>query len=217
VRRIGRQAKDGKLSLVSDNGTKISLRDQFLVFQFNNKMEGPTILEASLVEPKIAGSPNEPDVRVVMEMLSFNLGSNEATDKDTRATMRINFGKDQSSTDKHFDTLFWSIAAGLELYNSYTNKRAESKELNGDFNKAFGNRPIDIPGGLGQLSFQVVKHKEQSWWRKLLGFAHSETAKSLVSMLGFPGITTQAIALIDELLGRLEDSAPDVLFTSPSM
>lgn len=217
VRRVGRRAEESMLSLKSDSGAAVSLGDQFIVFQFNNQMEGPTILEASQVEPKIAGSPNEPDVRVAMEMLSFNLGANEGIDQDTRATMRINFGKDQSSTDKRFDTVFWSIAAGLQLYDSYKNKRTESKNLNGDFGKAFANRPIEIPGGLGQLSFQVVKHKEPPWWKKLFGFAHSDTAKSLVSVLGFPAITTQAITLIDELLGRLVDSEPEVLFGSAPM
>jgi hypothetical protein len=217
VRTVGRGAEESMLSLKSDSGAGVSLSDQFLVFQFNNQLEGPTILEASKVEPKIVGSPNEPDVRLAMEMLSFNLGANESIDENTRATMRINFGKDQSSTDKRFDTAFWSIAAGLQLYDSYKNKRTESKDLKGDFGKAFGNRPIEIPGGLGQLSFQVVKHKEPPWWKKLLGFAHSDTAKSLVSVLGFPAITTQAIALIDELLGRLADSEPEVLFSSVPM
>jgi len=201
----------------SDSGAGVSLADQFIVFQFNNQLDGPTILEASQVEPKIAGSPTEPDVRVALEMLSFNLGANEGIDPDTRATMRINFGKDQSSTDKHFDTVFWSIAAGLQLYDSYKGKRTESKDLNGDFGKAFANRPIEIPGGLGQLSFQVVKHKEPPWWKKLLGFAQSDTAKSLVSVLGFPAVTTQAISLIDELLGRLVDAEPEVLFGSAPM
>ena len=150
-------------------------------------------------------------------MLSFHVGANEPIDKDTRATMRITFGKDQSSTDQRFDTLFWSIAAGLQLYDSAKNKPAESKDLNGDFRKAFGNRPIAIPGGLGRLSFQVIKHKEPAWWRKLVGFAQSDTAKSLVSILGFPAITTQAIALIDEQVGRLDDSAPAILFKSIPM
>ncbi len=217
VRGLSRTAEGGMLDVRSDSGAAVSLGDQFIVFQFNNKLEGPTILEASQVEPKIAGSPSEPDVRVALEMLSFNLGANERIDPETRATMRINFGKDQSSTDKYFDTVFWSIAAGLQLYDSYKNKRAESKDLNGDFSKAFGKRPIDIPGGLGQLSFQVVKHKEPPWWKKLMGFAHGETAKSLVSVLGFPAITTQAIALIDKLLGRLVDSEPEVLFGSNPM
>jgi hypothetical protein len=86
-------------------------------------------------------------------------------DKATDATMRINFGKDENSRDKAFDTLFWSIAAGLKLYDQAKNKRAESKEFKGDFRKACGNRPIEIPGGLGKLSFEVVKHKEPAWWQ----------------------------------------------------
>lgn len=217
VQRVGRAGAAVEPTVLSDSGAKASLSDQFVVFQFNPDLQGPTILEASRVEPKIVGSPAEPDVRMAVEMLSFNLGAKEVVEEGTRATMRLNIGKDPSSTDKRFDAAFWSIAAGLQLYDGYKHARAESKELNGDFQKAFGNRPIDIPGGLGQLSFQVVQHKEPPWWRKLLGFAQGDTAKNLVSVLGFPAITTQAIGLIDELLGRLEDSEPKVLFGSPPM
>lgn len=217
VKRVGRPRQKNELRLMTDSGAQVELADQFLVFQLNNELESPTILECSKVEPKITGSADEPDVLVALEMLSFHIGSNEGIQEDTRATMRINFGKDQSSTDKHLDTLFWSIAAGLQLYDSYKNKRSESKDLRGDFPKAFGNRPIEIPGGLGELSFQVIKHKEPSWWRKMLGFAQSETSRQLVSVLGFPAITTHAIGVIDELLGRLEDSEPEVLFRSMPM
>jgi hypothetical protein len=205
------------LFLATDSRTKVDLADQFIVFQLSNQIEGPSILESSQVTPKIEGARDEPDVLVALEMLSFHTGANEQIDPDARATMRINFGKDESSTDKRFDTVFWSIAAGLKLYDQVKNQKAESKEFRTDFHKAFGNRPIEIPGGLGKLSFEVVKHREPAWWQRIFKFLQSDIAKNLVSVLGFPAITIQAIGVLDELLNRLTDSEPEVLFKSLPM
>jgi hypothetical protein len=169
------------------------------------------------VEPSIEGSSEEPDVLATMQLLSFNLGSSEEISPDTRATMRINFGKDENSRDKYFDTAFWSIAAGLKLYDEARGKQTESKDLQVDFRKAFGNRPVEIPGGLSKLSFEVVQHTEPAWWQKIFRFAGSGAAKNLISVLGFPAITYQAIGVLDELLNKLVDSQPKVLFKSLPM
>lgn len=213
----GSSEKERTLRMSSDSGRGVDLSDQFIIFQLNNQLEGPTIIESSQVEPKIVGDAKEADVLVGLELLSFHTGADEQIDPDTRATLRINFGKDESSTDKKFDTVFWSIAAGLKLYDQVKNKPAESKELKSDLQKAFCNRPIEIPGGLGKLSFEVVKHREPAWWQKIFGFMQGETGKGLVSALGFPAITHQAIDLLDELLNRLTDSEPEVLFKSLPM
>jgi len=212
----GAVGPDG-LALASDRGSQIDLSKQFIVFQLSSQSDGPSIVESSKVEPGIDGSTDEPDVLVALEMLSFHIGESENVEPDTRATMRINVGKDQSSTDKRFDTLFWSIAAGLKLYNQTKHTRAESKEFKADFRRAFGNRPVEIPGGLGRLSFEVIKHKEPPWWKRIFGFLQSDTAQSLVSVLGFPAITNQAIDVLDELLNRLSDSEPEPLFKSLPM
>src|SRR5262249_9470869 len=113
--------------------------------------------------------------------------------------------------------VFWSIAAGLSLYNQANNAKPESKDYKADLQRAFGNRPIEIPGGLGRLSFEVIKHKEPPWWKRIFQFAQSETGQSLVSLLGFPAITRQAIAVIDQLLDRLVDAQPEPLFKSLPM
>lgn len=212
--------KVGGIAVAADSKTPVepaALQDQFVVFQMNPKAEGPTIFESSQVDPLIEGSPEEPDVLVSLEMLSFNLGANEPVDKAASATMRINFGKDENSRDKAFDTLFWSIAAGLKLHDQAKNKRAESKEFKGDFRRACGNRPIEIPGGLGKLCFEVVKHQEPAWWQKIFNFVGGDAGKSLISVLGFPAVTYQAIGMLDELLNRLMDSKPEVLFKSLPM
>lgn len=190
------------------------LPDQFVVFQLSTQAQGPTILEASQVEPGIDGSDEEPDVLVSLQLLSFNVGAGIEIPDDSRATVRLTFGKDETSRDKYFDAAFWSIAAGLKLYDETKRKPAAGKDLSADFRKAFGNRPIEIPGGLGKLTFEVVRHKEPAWWQKVFRFATGDTGKSLISVLGFPAITTQAIGVVDELLNRLVDNEPEMLFKS---
>lgn len=206
-----------ELFLATDSRSKVDLHDQFIVFQMNNQLDGPPILESSQVAPKLEGSKNEPDVMVALEMVSFYLGEKEHIEPDTRATMRITFGKDESSTDKGFDTVFWSIAAGLRLYEQTANKAPQSKDFKMDLQRAFGKRPIEIYGGLGKLSFEVVKHREPSWWTRVFKFLQGDTGKSLVSVLGFPAITSQAIDMLDELLNRLTESEPEILFKSIPM
>jgi hypothetical protein len=188
------------------------MADQFILFQFSSEKEGPAILESSQVEPSIDGSDTEPDVLMGMEMLSFNLASNEGVDPATKATIRINIGKDETSRDKYFDTVFWSIAAGLDLYNG--KERTPGKDLKANFQKAFGNRPVEIPGGLSKMTFEVVKHKEPAWWQQIFKFLQSDTGKTLVSTIGFPAISSQAISMLDQLLNRLTDSQPTILFKS---
>ncbi|MDB5384949.1 MAG: hypothetical protein JWM11_595 [Planctomycetaceae bacterium] len=215
-----RSGRDNEFVFTSDKGEAMSprlLQDQFVAFQLNDRQDGPTILESSQVEPSIEGSSEEPDVLATMQLLSFNLGSSEEISPDTRATMRINFGKDENSRDKYFDTAFWSIAAGLKLYDEARGKQTESKDLQVDFRKAFGNRPVEIPGGLSKLSFEVVQHTEPAWLQKIFRFAGSGAAKNLISVLGFPAFTYQAIGVLDELLNKLVDSQPKVLFKSLPM
>lgn len=207
-------------AFVSDDGSAVSpddLKDQFVVFQLNDTMDGPAILNAEAVQPKLAGSDDEPDVLTKLNLLSFHVGADEKIDKDTRATMRINFGKDPSSTDRSFDTVFWAIVAGLKLYNESTGQPAQTKELSADINRAFGNRPIEIPGGLGNLSFEVVKHAEPKWWQKVFSFLQGGTGQALTSALGFPAVTQAAIGIIDELVGRLAEEEPEILFKSRPM
>ncbi|WP_353778484.1 hypothetical protein [Winogradskyella sp. 3972H.M.0a.05] len=190
------------------------LSNQFIAFQLSNKKDGPAILESSEVTSSIKGSTEEPDVLMNLEMQSFHIGKDVDVDKNTRATMRINIGKDENSTDKYFDTAFWSIAAGLDLYNKAKQKPADPKDLKADFKQAFGNRPIEIPGGLSKMTFEVVKHREPKWWQRIFKFLQSDTGKSLTSTLGFPAITNNAISLLDELLNKLDRSEPDILFKS---
>jgi hypothetical protein len=138
ITTLGLSGQGANVSLVTDGRTALdqaSLKNQFVAFQVNSQPTGPMSLESSQVEPSIDGSPEDPDVLVSLEMLSFNLGAKEGIDKDACATMRLNFGKDESSRDKYFDTAFWSIAAGLKLYDEAKGKKAAGKDLNSDFRK----------------------------------------------------------------------------------
>lgn len=207
----------GAVSFMKDtfpNPSMLDLSNQFMNFQLSNSLDQPSILESSQVEPILRGSNDQPDVLVNLEMLSFHVGANENIDKNSRATIRINIGKDENSRDKYFDTAFWSIAAGLNLYNQAKNKVAEPKDLKSDFKQAFGNRPIEIPGGLSKMTFEVVKHREPKWWQNIFRFLQSDTGKSLISTVGFPAITSSAINMLDELLSRLDKSEPEILFKS---
>lgn len=188
--------------------------NQFLVFQLNNSETGGTLLETSEVAPKMEGGDNEPDVQISMEMIAFHVGKNEGIPEDTRATMRLVIGKDENSRDKYFDTAFWTIAAGLRLYDQANGKTTESKDLKADFTKAFGKRPIEIPGGLARMTFEVVKHKEPAWWQRVFGFLQSGTGQALTSVIGFPAITQTAIGMVDELLNKLSEDVTGVLFKS---
>lgn len=201
-------AKQGK-SIKEDE-----LSNQFIAFQLSNEIDGPAILDSTEVTSSIKGSSQEPDVLMSLEMQSFHIANNIPIDKNSRATMRINIGKDKDSTDKKFDTAFWSIATGLDLYNKTKNKPSEPKDLKADFKQAFGNRPIEIPGGLANMTFEVVKHRDPKWWQRIFKFLQSDTGKTLTSTLGFPAITTNAINMIDELLNKLDKSDPDILFKS---
>ncbi|MDP2890477.1 MAG: hypothetical protein Q8P34_16115 [Bacteroidota bacterium] len=207
----------GAVSYVKDNfpnPSMLDLSNQFVNFQLSNTLDKPSIQESSQVEPILKGSNEQPDMLVNLEMLSFHIGANENIDKNSRATIRINIGKDENSRDKYFDTAFWSIAAGLNLYNQAKNKTADPKELKSDFRQAFGNRPIEIPGGLSKMTFEVVKHREPKWWQNIFKFLQSDTGKSLISTVGFPAISSTAINMLDELLNRLDKSEPEILFKS---
>lgn len=191
------------------------LADQFLVFQFDKQEDGDSILDPTDVEPSLHGSEDTPDVLAQLQMVSFHAGDDDV-EKDTKATLRIDLGKDKSSNST-LDTLFWSLSAGMNLYSEQKGAKAEGGDLNADFSSAFANRPIEIPGGLAELSFEVVKHREPRWWERVFKFLQSGTGTTLTSAVGFPAITTKAVGFIDELVGRLHDDRPEYLFRSRPM
>jgi hypothetical protein len=207
-----------------DDGTPASrddLSDQFIVYQISKVAEGPALLDATAVQPALVGSADQPDVLARLNLASFHVGKGENIDPDTRATMRITFGADPSSSTRMLDTAFWAVAAGLKLYAQGQDGKgggvAQDKQLATDINRAFANRPVEVSGGLGLLSFEVVRHQEPQWWQKLFDFARSGSGQALSTALGFPAITQPALALVDELLNRLAEDKHEVLFQSAPM
>lgn len=164
--------------------------------------------------PSLEGTAEKPDVRARIEMLAFNPGK-IATD-DTRATLRLDVGQDSLSTSK-LQPLFWSIAAGLDLSEAIKGgDPGTPTRYRDDFTANFGERPIEVPGGLAELRFEVVTHPEKPWWREIFSFLTSDTAKTLISAFGFPGIATEAIKIIDQAFDLLGDDHR-VLFRSSKM
>lgn len=214
--RASNREKERSTALPIETAAAGGFDNQFFVFQLNPASEGPAILEATEVTPSIDGSAESPDVLVSLEMLAFHLGGSIGLDPKSSATMRINFGKDESSTDRRFDTVFWSVAAGLKLYNEAAGAPSTGRDFRTDIQPAFGRRPIEIYGGLGRMSFEVVKHPAERWWESLFRFGQSETARQLVSVLGFPAISTHAISLVDQLLNRFQGEG-EILFKSRPM
>ena len=201
-----------------DDGSAASrddLADQFIVYQISKQVEGPALLDPTAVQPGLAGSSDQPDVLARLNLASFHIGQGEDIAPDTRATMRITFGADPSSSSRMLDTAFWAVAAGLKLYQN--GAVAQDKQLATDLNRAFANRPVEIAGGLGLLSFEVVRHEEPKWWQRLFSFAQGPGGQALTSVLGFPAITQPALAMVDELLGRLAEDTHEVLFQSAPM
>ncbi len=193
------------------------LANQFIVFQVLGTDTNLTVAEASTVEPVFEGSPDKPDVCMGIEMQSFHVGQNEDVDKNTRATMRLIIGKDKNSSDRFFENVYWTVTAGLSLFNEDKNRKSKPEEFKADITKSLGNRAIEIPGGLANMTFEVVKHKEPKWWQRAFGFLQSDVGKSLISVVGFPGITEGAINMLDEMFERFDKNSTEVLFGSRPM
>lgn len=217
--RSGFREFEENLVFASDGGRDrdVAVADdsQFVVFQFTKKTGDRTIMDTWRVEPDVDGSEREPDARVQLSLLSFHAGE-ETKEKDARATMRITMGED-STASRVADVATWAVAAGLKLYDEESSKVAQPAQLSGNLNSAFRGRSIEIRGGMSRLSFEVVRHVEPPWWRNAFRFLTGSGGRTLVSMLGFPGITIEAVRLVDQLLNRLSDVKPDVIFRSRPM
>ena len=200
-----------------DNGTVASrddLADQFIAYQISKAAEGPALLDTSAVQPGLAGSAEQPDVLARMNLISFHIGKGEGHRRRHPCHATHHLRRRPSSSTRMLDTAFWAVAAGLKLYQD--GKVAQDKQLAADLNRAFANRPVEIAGGLGLLSFEVVRHEEPvvAAAVRLCAWPHRPDAHQRAR---FPAITQPALSLVDELLGRLADDPHEVLFKSAPM
>ena len=191
-------------------GALADIGNQFLLFHLT-----PTgLAEPSEVPPTTEGSEDAPDMLVAASLEAFQMDHSDLSPEDS-ATVRFTMGKDPSSTDRNFDNAFWCIAAGLRLFDEAQSAPASAPNLRTDFKKAFGNRPIEIPGSLAVMSFEIVRHRPEGWWQRIFKFLESGTGKALTSALGFPAITHAAVQVIDELVSRFQDNAGSLLQSRP--
>lgn len=212
---LGRESHNNKIGLLG-TVTGSSAAEQFMLFQLGNA--GVPLRDLTEITPGIEGSDSAPDVHASISLLAFHLADDKAqsvTDA-SRATLRLDLGKDPSSNSP-LEPLFWSIAAGLDLYDhvSSGSNGQDPKRMSDDFPAKFRQRPVEIPGGLGQLRIEVMAHPEKPWWRRALGFfGEDRGVRQVVTSVGFPGIALDAVRLIDEMIGRFEDAAAEPLLRS---
>jgi len=171
------------------------------------------VLSSTDVTPALEGKPEKPDINMTLDFDSFQIGSNEGIDKDTRATLQLQIG--QEETRDSLDKLFYCINGGLDLFNEIKGKASEAKDFKKSTAAALGKKPISMPKGIGEISLKVLKHETPTWWQRVFKFAQSDTGKELFSLVGFPGITEGAVKCVSNMLDTLLDkNNPEPLFQS---
>lgn len=187
-----------------------SYSNQFILLQLSDGDQ--RVINTSQVAPKLPGAAETPDVNMLLDFEGFKIGSNENIDKDTKATLQLQIGQEEKIGA--LEKLFYCINGGMDLFNEIKSRKADSKDFKKSTDQALGNKPISLPGGIGQISLKIVKHEEPKWWQKVFSFAKSDTAKELFSLIGFPGITETAVNCVSGMLDSLFDQKPEVLFQS---
>jgi hypothetical protein len=173
------------------------------------------VLSTSEVAPTIEGSDATPDINMLLDFDSFKIGSNEDFDPKTKATLQLKLGQERQM-DK-LDKLFYCINGGLDLYDQIKKRKADPKDFRKATAGALGNKPISMPLGIGEISLQVVQHREPDWWQRIFSFAKSDTGRDLMSLIGFGGITETAVNCVSGMLESLFNKPPEVLFRSQAI
>jgi hypothetical protein len=184
--------------------------NQFILLQLAGGEK--RIVPTSQVDPALQGGAGKPDINMSLDFESFKIGMNESIDKDTKATLQLKIGQEEKAGS--LDKLFYCINGGLDLYNEIKGNRSEAKDFKKSTAGALGNKPISMPGGIGQISLQVLKHEEPKWWQQIFAFAKTDAAKELFSLIGFPGVTETAVNCISGMLDTLLGKGSEVLFQS---
>lgn len=193
--------------------TSADISTTFVVFQLSRTE--PKWLEPTAVTPSIAGSTDKPDVLLSVDMMTFHIGEDEQIDQNTKATLRLKVNKDDQSPNSVLDKVFWSMTAALNLWDQSKNSATSPKDLAVPLSsQAFSKRPIEVPGGLGDITFEVVKNKPASWWDEVLQYFTSDSGKQLLSLAGFPAVSASVMGLLDNLLNQFVGDDTEVLFSS---
>lgn len=187
--------------------------NQFFPFIIDDAGEANEFKHTHEVEPVFEGGDAKPDVLLKLEMVHFNLGEQEDPGKKTRATMNITI-KQNNPIDEKLEPLYWTATAGMDLYKLFKEGKVKEKKKFGNIDKAFGGRPIEIPGGSAALRFDVIKHPETKWWQSIFDILQSKVVDSVIDLVGLPGVTKQGIDIIDNLFDRIEKKNAEYLFQS---
>lgn len=131
---------------------------QFILLQLSDGEQ--RVVNTSQVVPKLQGSSDKPDINMLLDFDGFKIGSNEDIDKNTKATLQLQVGQEERLGP--LEKLFYCVNGGLDLFNEIKGKKADSKDFKKSTDHALGNKPISLPGGVGQISLKVVKHEEQN-------------------------------------------------------
>lgn len=207
-----RDTQTGVKALRLGANTELVTPQQFWLYEFPG---GDTpIIDPHKREPLLAGSDDKPDVRLSIELEAFNFGEAHKEDRDpkARASLRLDVGKDKGSTS-NLDLLLWSTSSAIDLAQQIREKK-KPKDLAFRGNDVFKRRPIEIPGGLGAINLEVIKHKEPSWWAKVFKGATGSAAQDLIRTLGFPGITSDVLQFVNNAFGAFEDNNAEIIFQS---
>ncbi len=196
--------------------TPEEIGDQFFVFQLTPVKKGKWFVKSPQdIKPTLETSEKFPDVVLDSRLVSFHIGESERLERDTKATVRITFGSDQNTFRARDmgENLFWAITSGINLWNS-RGMKARPKDFTSDFRKVFGNKYVELPGGSGTIKVEIVQHKKSSWWEKVFDFSQSSSGRSLISALGFPGVTSNVIKFVDDAANKFVGDNARVLFSS---
>ena len=189
---------------------EISDSNQFVLLQLSGGDQ--RVLNTTQVIPALPGSPDKPDIKIMLDFEGFKIGSNEDIDRRTKATLQLQVGQEQKISG--LDKLFYCINGGLDLFDELKGMRSEAKDFKKSTTEALGNKNIELPAGTGEIVLKVMKHEEPKWWQKVFAFAKSDKGRELMSLIGFPGIPISAVNCMSGMLDKLFDSEPEVLFQS---
>jgi hypothetical protein len=188
--------------------------NQFNLLTFGTDAKSPSLVDPQKTSPTLEGNEKEPDVRARIELVSLHLEDGLGK-QYPRATMRFDIGKDERSSSR-LKPLFWCIAAGLDLAGGLTQGITDGsgKKYRTDFDETLG-RPVEIPGGLAQLRFELAAHQDPPWWQEIFKFFTTRAGQTLVSALGFPGIVKEAIDIVDAAFDKLGGNSQLVFKSAP--
>lgn len=168
------------------------------------------------LEPETPGTDDAPDTMVRVQQLAFHPGKALMTEEFSGVTLRVDVGQD-SLEESVTDPVFWSIAAGLDLFSALNDAdgKPRPRDFRADFAKGLRQSNVVVPGGLGLLRFELEAHRPDPAWKKIWNFVAGRAGQTLASVIGFPMISPEALAIIDEAFNKFTDGSETVISSPP--